>query len=348
MTRLLHFWPLQLIGWFGYFIVSSLSGIAHGKNLDYLGVTGMVAVAGVFLTWPLHFIYRGLWFRPLRHSLPFLVPSFLAVAVSLGFANAFAIQSYCPDDCTPRNIYGYLAYSGVATYVLLSWTALWFGIRMSRAYTDARASALIAETQAHDAQLKMLRYQLNPHFLFNTLNAISTLVLDRANDTAEQMLGALSRFLRATLDQEPQQRVTVVREIEILNLYLGIEKMRFAERLRLDVRVEPAVEQALVPSLILQPLVENAIKYAVARSEQGCTLMIHATSIGERLRLRVADDGPGCTNLGAECPPGHGVGLRNTRERLATLYPDRHRLDVRNRAEGGVEVIIELPLDRSA
>lgn len=347
MTRLLtpSFWPLQLLGWAGYALISFLSALAHGKELRYLTVVLTAATAGLLMTTALHFLLRRIWQWPLGKLVAVLIPVFAAIAVCLGLVTAFAIEAYCPETCKPANFLGYLAYSASAAYIALSWIALWFGIRLQRAYSDERKRTLLARAQAQEAQLKMLRYQLNPHFLFNTLNAISTLVLDSQNAVAERMLAALSRFLRYTLDQDPQQQVTLKRELEILQLYLGIEQMRFAERLRLDFQIDRAVEQVLVPSLILQPIVENAIKYAVAKVEQGCTLSLRASKVHESgvdyLQIEFTDDGPGCAGL--DLHQDHGVGLRNTRERLQTLYGAQHEFIVGNRPEGGVRVLLRIP-----
>ncbi len=139
-----------------------------------------------------------------------------------------------------------------------------------------REATLKQSALAQEAQLKMLRYQLNPHFLFNTLNAISTLVLDGQNRTANLAVSRLSEFLRYTLDQDPMKKVTLRQELDALNLYLGIEKLRFGDRLRLEFDVDERVESALVPSLLLQPLVENAMKYAIAPREQGGSVTIIA------------------------------------------------------------------------
>lgn len=127
---------------------------------------------------------------------------------------------------------------------------------------------------AHQAQLKMLRYQRNPHFLFNTLNAISTLILDNKKHIANNMVTHLSRFLRYSLDNDPMQKITLEQEVDALNLYLNIEKIRFDDRLTLEFLVEEEAAQALIPSMLLQPLVENSIKYAVARSESGGTIRL--------------------------------------------------------------------------
>ena len=155
------------------------------------------------------------------------------------------------------------------TYLLLCWSALYFGIKYYESQQQQQEAALKAAALAQEAQLKMLRYQLNPHFLFNTLNAISTLILDNQNRTANHAVTRLSEFLRYTLDQDPMKKVTLRQEIEALDLYLGTERLRFGERLRLEYAIEGPALEALVPSLLLQPLLENSLKYAVSPREQG-------------------------------------------------------------------------------
>lgn len=253
---------------------------------------------------------------------------------------------FCPD-CTPENALMVFAYALSNIYVVLAWVGLYLGITYYRQSQDEMRRALAARTMAHQAQLKMLRYQLNPHFLFNTLNAISTLVLDRDNAIANRMMQGLSSFLRHSLDSDPMQRMTLRQEMEALRLYPDIEKVRFAERLRVEIEVEETCWHVLLPSLLLQPLVENAIKYAVAQQVEGGLLRIQAQRTGDRLVLSVVDDGPGCQALeGDTLPPGTGVGLRNTRERLRVLYGDAGRLCVHNRARG-LEVRLQLPFETS-
>lgn len=341
----LPFWVFQITGWIGFLAVHFLSGMAHGKHISYLSVSISSAIGGAIVTWPLHWLYKRICKLPPMQTAMYALPAFVLIVAAMSVIYAISIENYCPDECKPASFLGYMAYSGFTAYVILSWSALWFGIHNGRELAAARERALAAQSQANLAQLKMLRYQLNPHFLFNTLNAIATLVLERANDTAEKMLGALSRFLRYTLDQEPQQKVTLKREMEVLDLYLQIEKMRFDERLVLDIAIDPAAESALVPSLILQPLIENAIKYAVAKCEDGCRIGIRAHANGEWLDLELTDNGPGSPAFAPGAPDSNGVGLRNTRERLATLYGERQRLCVENRPEGGVRVRMTLPFE---
>jgi len=192
----------------------------------------------------------------------------------------------------------------------------------------------------------MLRYQLNPHFLFNTLNAISTLILDNQNRKANHAVTRLSEFLRYTLDQDPMKKVTLRQEIEALDLYLGTERLRFGERLRLEYAIEEAALNALVPSLLLQPLLENSLKYAVSAREQGGLVRIEGRVREGLLELSVIDDGPGLRE-GATTGERRGVGLSNTRERLAVLYGENHRFAVLSR-QPGLRIEMALPLESAA
>ena len=189
----------------------------------------------------------------------------LASSAVMDLTTRTVLIEFC-DTCAPANRVAYVAYALSYIYVVLAWVGLYLGIKYYGQLQDETRRALAARTMAHQAQLKMLRYQLNPHFLFNTLNAISTLILDRDNATANRMVQGLSAFLRHSLDNDPMQRVTLRQELDALTLYLGIEKIRFAERLRVETDIDEDCWRALLPSLLLQPLVENAIKYAVAQA----------------------------------------------------------------------------------
>ncbi len=241
----------------------------------------------------------------------------------------------------------YSVFSGAlsSTYLLVCWSGLYFGIKYYETLQKQREEALHASALAQEAQVKMLRYQLNPHFMFNTLNAISTLILDGQGKVANQAVGRLSDFLRYTLDQDPMKKVTLRQELDALNLYLGIEQLRFGDRLRLEFDVDEAACSGLVPSLILQPLVENALKYAVAPREEGGRLRIIAQLESGHLNLVVADDGPGLP-VGVELGTGRGVGFRNTRERLAALYGEHQTLAVRF-SRPGLRIEITLPFERA-
>jgi hypothetical protein len=201
------------------------------------------------------------------------------------------------------------------------------------------------EAQATRAQLAMLRYQLNPHFLFNTLNSISTLVLLRQTEPANAMLSRLSSFLRHTLVNEVHSRVTLAQEVEMLHLYLDIEKMRFEERLRSHFDIDPAVRDALLPSLLLQPLVENAIKYAVTPQEEGADISVSAHLDGGKLRITVSDTGPGKNGPATREFDSTGVGLGNIQERLNQAYGETAIFETRSSPGKGFSVYIALPFE---
>jgi LytS/YehU family sensor histidine kinase len=193
----------------------------------------------------------------------------------------------------------------------------------------------------------MLRYQLNPHFLFNTLNSISTLVLLKETQRANAMLSRLSSFLRYTLANEPEGTVSLTQEVETLKLYLDIEKMRFEDRLRASFEIDPAAAEARLPSLLLQPLVENAIKYAVTPLEEGADINVTARLTGmeldRRLIITVTDTGPGLTDGVTRPTYSTGVGLANIRDRLAQAYGTDQRFEVQTDRAEGFGVVIDIP-----
>jgi len=231
-------------------------------------------------------------------------------------------------------------------YILLCWSGLYFGIKYYLQLQEQTEQTLKATSAAHQAQLKMLRYQLNPHFLFNTLNAISTLILDGANETANKAVSRLSDFLRYTLDNDPMSRVTLGSELSAIDLYLEIEKVRFGDRLVIEKSIEAKAQDALVPSLILQPLIENAIKYAITPSEQGGTLRISARVQHKTLVLQISDSGPGLGNgNGNNGQKSCGVGLKNTRERLQQLYGDSQAFTLAPNEPSGLRITINIPYE---
>lgn len=205
--------------------------------------------------------------------------------------------------------------------------------------------ALELQRQLSAAQLKALQMQLEPHFLFNTLNAITTLVeLDRQRQAAE-MLGHLNVILKRTLDRTTPEKVPLAQELEMVENYLAIEQVRFADRLRVDIKVDPGALQSLVPCFLLQPIVENAIRHGIARCEGEGTVEASARRDGDRLRIAVRNSGSGQEGRSV---PGKGIGLTNTRERLAYFYPEQHALQAGPLGSGGFEVAIDVPYECEA
>ena len=228
--------------------------------------------------------------------------------------------------------------------LLIAWSALYYGINYYLLLEEEIDQRAKLEHQASTAQLAMLRYQLNPHFLFNTLNSISTLVLLKQTERANAMLARLSSFLRYTLANEPTAQVTLAQEVETLKLYLEIEKMRFEDRLRPHFRIDASTIGARLPSLLLQPLVENAIKYAVTPSETGADIWIRAERQGKGVRIEVADSGAGASaDLASHASTG--VGLANIRDRLAQAYGPAHGIITRQNENGGFSVVLDIPFD---
>ena len=203
----------------------------------------------------------------------------------------------------------------------------------------ARETASRAEAAESAARLAALRYQLNPHFLFNTLNAISSLIVTRCYDGADAMLAKLSEFLRATLSADPEGMIAIEDELATLQHYFEIEMVRFEDRLALAFACPPELNNALVPSFILQPLVENAVKYAVSPASRVVTIRIEVAQEGDDLVITVEDDGSDADAVKG----GTGVGLANVRQRLSVLYGARGGLDAA-RQERGFCARVRLPL----
>jgi two-component system sensor histidine kinase AlgZ len=239
------------------------------------------------------------------------------------------------------NAWGGIIYAGC---VLSAWSACYLGIKHYQALQTARQRTAEAEALAREAQLQALRYQLNPHFLFNTLNTISTLVAEGDAPGAKQMLSHLAQFLRVTLDVVETDQIPLSQELLNAEEYLAIEKARLGERLQIVWDIAAGTEDALVPVLLLQPLAENAIRHGIAPRPEGGVLYIAADRVGSRLRCRVSDDGVGRRSpSNIENRPRRGLGLANTIKRLRVLYGEDHRLAVRWPEDGGCSVEIELP-----
>jgi two-component sensor histidine kinase len=228
-------------------------------------------------------------------------------------------------------------------YLIVYWTIVGVSHALAyyRKYREGQMHAILLESRLAQTQLQMLKMQLQPHFLFNTLNAISSL-MHQDVELADQMLARLGQLLRATLESAGTQEVAFKHELEFVELYLEIEQARFGPRLEVHIDAEPETMDACVPNLILQPLVENAIRHGISPRAGTGHIEIRAQRLNGSLQVQVLDDGPGLRTD----PPAYsreGVGLSNTRERLRQLYGEAHQFTLANRDEGGVVVTLRVP-----
>jgi len=355
LIRSKQFWVFQLLGWSAWVSMLVLRDIIFVPP-EYIFsralVSSVSAVVAMLLTAGLRFLYKLVWER--GFIVRFLVTWFGSFGIALVWQPIRNYISFIPfgevlsfSEASAQDLFDNLFSSSFP--LLLLWSGLYFIIKYYQLFQAEKEKSLRSESLAHEAQLLMLRYQLNPHFLFNTLNAISTLVLSSANDRANEMLTKLSKFLRYSLDHSPLDKVSLTHELETSKLYLDIEKVRFAERLRLDIDIEITAERAMVPTMLLQPLIENSIKYAVSQSETGGTIRISAQVREDVLVLEVADDGPGLPNLDEEGEGSvltQGVGISNIRNRLAEIYSHQYKLIFSNADSGGLIVTVEIPYER--
>ncbi len=323
-------------------MLRGISGLANGQELTFLATTLISGITGFSLTLLLSVVFRRLM---QQRALVMWPGALLAVTIatfvySFIDASMVAIQPRV-DDAPFTTLFLVPFYVDAVT--LGGWSALYFAINYFLRVEQQADQLAALELQATASALAMLRYQINPHFLFNTLNSISTLVLLKQTEPANVMLSRLSAFLRYTLVNEPTGEVTLAEEIDTLKLYLDIEKMRFEERLRVRFDIDPRVADARLPSLLLQPVIENAIKYAVTPSEEGADIVLTAHLVGQNVRVVVSDTGGGLNPDMSVPIVSTGVGLANIRDRLAQAYGDQHRFETCGAPGGGYTVTIELP-----
>lgn len=354
----ISFWSFCLLGfftlilWYGDVTVATVSHVV------------LQTVIGLLCSNVLHSIFT----RISEYSLsPRILISVCLVLVTAFLWTVVHIQIFIWltgfDDVWPE--FGGWYFSGM--FIFLCWAGLFHGVRYyellqyeHRIMLQAEATTrkehlkrLSAQSEARDAKLKMLRYQLNPHFLCNTLNAINSLIEIGEAEKAQEMTVQLSDFLRYSLDTDPDTKTPLKEEIDALNLYLEIEKTRFGERLKIEINIEAEAQFALVPSLLLQPIIENSMKHAIARSEKGGTISIFATVENKQLILSLKDTGNDSFSIKDDkavkkslCNnTKKGVGLENIKQRLVSLYENQHTIDFTFAENGGLVTTIHLPVE---
>ena len=338
------FWSLQALGWGCYFLLGLLGSItavlANPRTIRDRATTSalLFLVSSALHPWCRALVRAGrswLSFALQAGALSLLGGAVTAVTATLILAGSGGLH---------RSIT--LTASVQFAFILFLWCSVYFGIKQWQEATRDRERLLQAETAVRDARLAALRSQLNPHFLFNSLNAVSTLVLDGQSDAATRMLAQVADLLRSSLDGGGASEVPLAQEIALTEQYVAIERTRLGPRLRVELAVAPETLDALVPNMLLQPLVENAVRHGVVPQIEGGTVTIVTTREGDRLHITIRNSGP--PHPPREDPTASGIGLRNTAERLATLYGREHELSVVWPAPGGCEVGLELPFRKAA
>jgi len=287
-------------------------------------------------------IQRHNWLR--RAGFHFLVSMIIVTVLLTVHFLAFMILLGRASQITPLRLFGFIYYNldrWLLIYGMICLMSHAFNYYSSYRKGELKASQL--HTQLVQAQLEALKMQVQPHFLFNTLHSISAL-LSKDTDGARKMITRLGDFLRLTLENSGSMEVTLQQELEFLNGYLEIERIRFQDRLTTDIHVDPEVLDVRVPNLILQPIVENAMRHAIANSTSG-RVEINAMPRNGVVRIEVKDNGPGIVDYSLEARRGKGLGLANTQARLVGLYGSAARFELNNDPAGGLVVTLEIPRD---
>ncbi len=336
------FWKIQIIGWGCFYLFELLESIHEflTKRVDIDEKT--VPIVFMFLgSCALHPFCR----RLLRQSQSWVAFELKAAAAAM----VTSIPVACAA-CLVLQIFHRVPWHALVAvlmwsfFILFIWCSLYFSIKQWQTSNEEKERLLRAETEVREARLLALRYQLNPHFLFNSLNAVSMLILDENAPAARRMLAQIGDLLRTSLASEVTAEVALSQELAFTEGYLAIEQTRFGERLRIDITAPLETRDALVPNMLLQPLVENAVRYGVAPLVDGGWIAIKSSVQADRLRIVIGNSGP--RGEGEHKKNGIGIGLGNTEERLKTLYGTDFEFSLVWLEAGGCEVALELPLRR--
>jgi signal transduction histidine kinase len=336
---------LTLTFWIsGYLLIILATALSANEHL--LAIAGMrvlTTLLGLFFCYLIHLLLKHPRLTTTKRRLIALACVAPVLAETYAWAAFFALALVDPN----LSLKNFTWASAVQTISFWTWFFMaWAGLYLALMYSfdvqeEQRRSAELRE-RAHVAQLRALHSQINPHFLFNSLNSVSALILDKDSDKAEEMVTKLARFLRLGLSADPTRKIPLELEVELQRSYLEIEQLRYPD-LAVSLEVPEELKAVLVPSLILQPIVENAVKYGVAGAPPPATIQIRASRADGELRLEVVDSGKG-----KQQPAGAGIGLANIEQRLALLYGEgRSSLTADRDPDGSYRVVVSLPLEGS-
>jgi len=340
--RLTSFWQLQTLGWvcfYAWILLGSLPDLVQrsGAFREDTLLVGLLFLG----SWILHPVCRRLLQR-YPSWIAFELRAFVA-SVTIGAAAAFLYELILRGihNIDAGNVVGN---STRFPFLLFSWCSLYFSIKQWHTSSQERERLSRAEAQVQEARLQALRYQLNPHFLFNSLNAVSTLVLEGEASAATKMLSQIGDFLRTSLNNQASLEAPLSEEMAFTQQYIAIEQTRLGDRLQVELTISPDTLDAMVPGMLLQPLVENAVRHGVACLAEGGKIAIQSGLRDGRLRISVRNSGR--QDLGKQANGDNGIGKRNISERLQTLYGNDHQFWLEWPESGGCVVNVELPIRR--
>src|SRR5579863_5888057 len=343
VLNLRSFWQIQIIGWCCFYLFDLLESIhAFLTKREFIAEETVPIVCMFLGSCALRPFCRWL----LQRSQSWIAFESKAAAAAM----VTSIPVACAAGLILQNFY-HVPWHALVTvwawsfFILFMWCSLYFSIKQWQQSSEEKERLLRAESEVREAKLLALRYQLHPHFLFNSLNAVSTLILDGNAPAATRMLAQIGDLLRTSLDSEVIAEVALSQELAFTEGYLAIEQTRLGERLRIDMAVPVETRDALVPSMLLQPLVENAVRYGVAPLVEGGWVTIKSALDADRLRIVIGNSGR--RGEGEQRKNGNGIGLGNTEERLKTLYGTNFVFSLAWPEAGGCEVVLELPFRRA-
>lgn len=357
---------LSILGfWLFYVIIITLrAAVSDWPAQEELALRRVVVTLfGIAITYLLYRLLRLFEDKALSMRIMTAFAGAIPCAIAIAVVNFYIFNVYDPqslfDEAHLEEMRKYAEKENVVLkaiveqsisrfFFIISWASLYLTLSYASAVRTVERKAARFAQAAQDAELRSLRYQVNPHFLFNTLNSLSTLVMRSQPEEAEEMILNLSKFYRTSLSGDPLEDVALSEEVHLQNLYLDIEAVRFPERLKTETHIPDALVDVLVPGLILQPLVENAIKHGVAHSKRPVTISISAEADGDFLKLTVADDGEAQrspqSTLAKSNGQNSGIGLANVRDRLETRFGSQAKLETRSPETGGFVAELTMPL----
>ncbi|KAA1156013.1 MULTISPECIES: sensor histidine kinase [Pseudoalteromonas] len=344
-SRRYLFWAFQLSGWGIYALLTEIMIKLPSNEPWQIHIPHLVldTLCGLFITLGLRKCYLFARTKSANISIPLHVSALLIASIVWTAFKWAALQWFYGHWWSAMSWFDFGTWSTASLTMLATWTGAYFGIT---SYLDNQAQkqkAAVALNLANEAQLKMLRYQLNPHFMFNSINAICTLILKKDNMHAVDMLEKLCDLLRYSLYTDPLAKITVHEEVQILNTYLDIEQCRFGNKLNVNIITESHCDDFLIPSMLIQPLVENALKHGMDQA-QNITITLRIEQKNNTLSISVLDTGKGFnTNTNSQ----RGIGLKNCEQRLSLIYPQNNKFKTGNNELGGAWVNMAIPLERT-